>query len=156
MRFQRGKRSARQVAEVTLDPRSGYMLSGAARYVWQHSIPPTKTLRYSITFRTLQAPEPRRLRREASGPPESGGGADPGPTPGDQWHDRLALGGGQPGGRDQVGVQLSHDRPVQRPGLVLDIRRASTGQGGCTRPTGGQVVVELAQLCGRSGRRSPR
>ena len=27
----------------------------AARYAWQHSIPPTKALRYSITFRTLKA-----------------------------------------------------------------------------------------------------
>jgi hypothetical protein len=41
--------------EVTLQPRSGYLLSGAARYAWQHSIPPTKALRYSITFRTLKA-----------------------------------------------------------------------------------------------------
>jgi DNA oxidative demethylase len=55
MRFQRGKGPARQVAEVTLDPRSGYVLSGAARFAWQHSIPPTKALRYSITFRTLKA-----------------------------------------------------------------------------------------------------
>ena len=55
MRFQRGKGPARQVAEVTLDPRSGYILSGATRYAWQHSIPPTKALRYSITFRTLKA-----------------------------------------------------------------------------------------------------
>jgi DNA oxidative demethylase len=55
MRFQRGKGERRQVAEVTLEPRSAYVLSGAARYVWQHSIPPTKALRYSITFRTLKA-----------------------------------------------------------------------------------------------------
>jgi DNA oxidative demethylase len=55
MRFQRGKRPARQVAEVTLQPRSGYVLSGAARFAWQHSIPPTKALRYSITFPTLKA-----------------------------------------------------------------------------------------------------
>jgi alkylated DNA repair protein (DNA oxidative demethylase) len=40
---------------VTLDPRSGYVLSGPARYAWQHSIPPTKALRFSITFRTLKA-----------------------------------------------------------------------------------------------------
>jgi alkylated DNA repair protein (DNA oxidative demethylase) len=54
MRFQRGKGERRRVAEVTLAPRSAYVLSGAARYVWQHSIPPTKALRYSITFRTLK------------------------------------------------------------------------------------------------------
>ena len=54
MRFQRGKGPARQVAEVTLAPRSGHVLAGAARYAWQHSIPPTRTLRSSITFRTLR------------------------------------------------------------------------------------------------------
>jgi alkylated DNA repair dioxygenase AlkB len=39
---------------VTLDvaPRSAYLLRGAARWRWQHGIPPTKELRYSITFRT--------------------------------------------------------------------------------------------------------
>ena len=54
MRFQRGKGDGRRVAEVTLEPRSAYVLSGAARFAWQHSIPPTKALRYSITFRTLK------------------------------------------------------------------------------------------------------
>lgn len=56
MRFQRGKGDTRQVAEVTLEPRSAYVLAGAARFAWQHSIPPTKARRYSITFRTLKAP----------------------------------------------------------------------------------------------------
>jgi alkylated DNA repair dioxygenase AlkB len=55
MRFQRGKGDARQVAEITLKPRSAYVLAGAARFTWQHSIPATKALRYSITFRTLKA-----------------------------------------------------------------------------------------------------
>ena len=59
MRFQRGKGEARQVAEVTLEPRSAYVLSSAARYSWQHSIPATKALRWSITFRTLKAPRGR-------------------------------------------------------------------------------------------------
>jgi alkylated DNA repair dioxygenase AlkB len=54
MRFQRGKGDARQVAEINLEPRSAYVLAGAARFAWQHSIPPTKALRYSITFRTLK------------------------------------------------------------------------------------------------------
>lgn len=36
-----------------LEPRSLYLLGGAARAQWQHSIPPTKALRYSITMRTL-------------------------------------------------------------------------------------------------------
>jgi alkylated DNA repair dioxygenase AlkB len=55
IRFQRGE-GARQVAEVILAPRSGYVVAGAARYAGQHSIPPIKALRYSITFRTLKVP----------------------------------------------------------------------------------------------------
>jgi DNA oxidative demethylase len=54
LRFQRGKRENRRVWEVQLQPRSGYVLSGDARRSWEHSIPPTKELRYSITFRTLR------------------------------------------------------------------------------------------------------
>lgn len=54
MRFQRGKDAARETAAVELEPRSAYVLSGSARTEWQHSIPPTKALRYSITFRTLR------------------------------------------------------------------------------------------------------
>ena len=54
LRFQRGKDERRRVWEVALEPRSGYVLAGEARRSWQHSIPPTKALRYSITFRTLR------------------------------------------------------------------------------------------------------
>lgn len=35
-------------------PRSAYSLSGDARWKWQHSVPAVKTLRYSITLRTLR------------------------------------------------------------------------------------------------------
>jgi alkylated DNA repair protein (DNA oxidative demethylase) len=56
LRFQRGKGENRRVWEVLLEPRSGYVLAGEARAAWQHSIPRTKELRYSITFRTLRAP----------------------------------------------------------------------------------------------------
>ena len=54
LRFQRGKGEARRVWEVLLEPRSGYVLAGPSRTSWQHAIPPTKELRYSITFRTLR------------------------------------------------------------------------------------------------------
>ena len=54
LRFQRGKRESRRVWEIQLEPRSGYVLSGDARRSWEHSIPPTRELRYSITFRTLR------------------------------------------------------------------------------------------------------
>jgi alkylated DNA repair dioxygenase AlkB len=39
---------------VELAPRSIYRLEGEARWAWQHRIPPTPGLRYSITFRTLR------------------------------------------------------------------------------------------------------
>src|SRR3954453_8527619 len=54
LRFQRGKGDARELFEVGLEPRSGYVLADEARRSWEHSIPPTKELRYSITFRTLR------------------------------------------------------------------------------------------------------
>jgi alkylated DNA repair dioxygenase AlkB len=54
LRFQRGKGDQRRVWEVALEPRSGYVLAGDARRSWQHSIPPTPELRYSLTFRTLR------------------------------------------------------------------------------------------------------
>ena len=37
---------------LELQPCSAYILRDEARWQWQHSIPPTKTLRYSVTFRT--------------------------------------------------------------------------------------------------------
>jgi alkylated DNA repair dioxygenase AlkB len=40
---------------VELEPRSIYVFDDVARWQWQHSIPPAKELRYSITFRTLKA-----------------------------------------------------------------------------------------------------
>ena len=42
--------------ELELEPRSGYVLAGESRTAWQHHVPPAKTLRYSITFRTLRRP----------------------------------------------------------------------------------------------------
>jgi alkylated DNA repair dioxygenase AlkB len=40
-------------ASRTLQPRSAYLLRGAARWEWQHSIPPVDALRYPVTFRKL-------------------------------------------------------------------------------------------------------
>ena len=53
-RFRRGKVRAWQTTEVPLPPRSAYVLTGPARTEWEHSIPPVKELRYSVTFRTLR------------------------------------------------------------------------------------------------------
>ena len=54
MRFQTGKPGDRRTAAIQLAPRSLYLLTGEARTKWQHTIPPGKELRYSITFRTLR------------------------------------------------------------------------------------------------------
>jgi alkylated DNA repair protein (DNA oxidative demethylase) len=53
LRFQRRTAEARLVHDLHLAPRSAYVLSGAARWSWQHSIPAMAELRYSVTFRTL-------------------------------------------------------------------------------------------------------
>jgi alkylated DNA repair dioxygenase AlkB len=42
-------------AAVTLEPRSAYRLTGPARSLWEHSIPPVKEHRYSITFRNFRS-----------------------------------------------------------------------------------------------------
>jgi alkylated DNA repair dioxygenase AlkB len=42
-----------QRVSITAEPGSIYVLSGPARTVWEHSIPPVDRLRYSITFREL-------------------------------------------------------------------------------------------------------
>jgi alkylated DNA repair dioxygenase AlkB len=41
-------------AKADLARRSAYLLAGVARQKWQHRIPPMKSLRYSITFRTVR------------------------------------------------------------------------------------------------------
>jgi alkylated DNA repair dioxygenase AlkB len=40
---------------LQLDPRSIYRMTGEARSAWEHSIPPVKAHRYSITFRNFRA-----------------------------------------------------------------------------------------------------
>jgi|SRR5262245_23020527 len=51
-------RSAKTLS-LNLAPRSAYVMRGEARWGWQHSIPPTKSTRYSITFRTRLEPKRR-------------------------------------------------------------------------------------------------
>lgn len=53
LRFRRSDGARWERRSLTLEPRSGYWLTGEARSVWEHSIPPVETLRYSVTFRTL-------------------------------------------------------------------------------------------------------
>jgi alkylated DNA repair dioxygenase AlkB len=51
MRF-KSLKTGGKINSTELEPRSIYLLSGEARWGVQHSIPPLKELRYSITFRT--------------------------------------------------------------------------------------------------------
>jgi alkylated DNA repair dioxygenase AlkB len=46
-------------AALELAPRSIYRLSGVARSAWEHSIPPVKQHRYSITFRNFRGDAPQ-------------------------------------------------------------------------------------------------
>lgn len=39
---------------LTLEPRSVYVLRGEVRDQWEHSIPPVRDLRYSVTLRSLR------------------------------------------------------------------------------------------------------
>jgi alkylated DNA repair dioxygenase AlkB len=55
-------------ATITAEPRSAYLLRGPARTEWEHSIPPVRELRYSVTFRNFREDGP----------------FDPGPAPHDQ------------------------------------------------------------------------
>lgn len=58
MRFRRYphvKRSKEKPIDVVLEPRSVYVLRDEARWGWQHSVAPTPSLRYSITFRTRRS-----------------------------------------------------------------------------------------------------
>lgn len=39
--------------KIDAEPRSIYMMTGASRQIWEHSIPAVETPRYSVTFRTM-------------------------------------------------------------------------------------------------------
>lgn len=55
MRFRRLERGrpTDEILPLELEPRSAYVMEGDMRWKWQHGIPPVKSHRYSITFRTL-------------------------------------------------------------------------------------------------------
>jgi DNA oxidative demethylase len=54
MRFRRRMPEGWRRWDQVLEPRSAYVIGGEARSAWQHSIPPTEALRYSITYRSLR------------------------------------------------------------------------------------------------------
>jgi alkylated DNA repair dioxygenase AlkB len=53
-RFRRKNGAKWERRSFTAEPRSAYLLRGASRTEWEHSIPPVEGLRYSITFRNLK------------------------------------------------------------------------------------------------------
>jgi alkylated DNA repair dioxygenase AlkB len=55
-KFRFRRPAGRSWERFTLDaePRSLYMMSGASRHIWEHSISAVESPRYSITFRTMR------------------------------------------------------------------------------------------------------
>jgi alkylated DNA repair dioxygenase AlkB len=53
LRFRRRRGSGFDRAKLDVAPRSAYLLSGEARWAWEHSIAAGNVLRFSITFRTM-------------------------------------------------------------------------------------------------------
>jgi len=53
LRFRQRTATGFRRAGLAVEPRSAYLLSGAARWDWEHRITPGDQLRFSITFRTL-------------------------------------------------------------------------------------------------------
>jgi alkylated DNA repair dioxygenase AlkB len=54
LRLRRNDGVGWQRQAVAIAPRSGYVLHGAARSEWEHSIVPMAVLRYSVTFRSFR------------------------------------------------------------------------------------------------------
>lgn len=48
------QKEPRRVFQISLAPRSLYVMTGDARSLWEHSIPPVQVLRYSVTYRMLK------------------------------------------------------------------------------------------------------
>ncbi len=60
MRFRRRAPDGWLRWDRVLEPRSAYVIGDEARTAWQHSIPPTEELRYSVTYRTVRERRPTR------------------------------------------------------------------------------------------------
>jgi alkylated DNA repair dioxygenase AlkB len=52
-RFRRAAGGKWQRFTLDAEPRSLYLMSGASRHLWEHSIPAVEAPRYSVTFRTM-------------------------------------------------------------------------------------------------------
>jgi alkylated DNA repair dioxygenase AlkB len=60
-RFRRRQGNGWERRSLSAEPRSAYLLAGASRTDWEHSIPEVEALRYSITFRNLKEPVAAQL-----------------------------------------------------------------------------------------------
>lgn len=58
-RFRRKRGTKWERHTIIAEPRSVYLMRGASRWEWEHSIPAVESLRYSITFRSLRDPKLR-------------------------------------------------------------------------------------------------
>lgn len=64
LRFRREHDAGWERLSLRVEPGSAYLLRGPSRRLWEHSIPPVQTLRYSVTFRNFSpAKAPRPARR---------------------------------------------------------------------------------------------
>jgi alkylated DNA repair dioxygenase AlkB len=54
-RLRRKAGSTWERVSLIAEPRSAYLLSGASRTEWEHSIPAVEALRYSVTFRNFRS-----------------------------------------------------------------------------------------------------
>jgi alkylated DNA repair dioxygenase AlkB len=63
LRFRRKAGAAWDRVSLTIEPRSAYLMTGPARRIWEHSVPPLRAHRYSITLRTLTGAAPSARRR---------------------------------------------------------------------------------------------
>jgi alkylated DNA repair dioxygenase AlkB len=53
LRFRQRTAAGFRRANIDVAPRSAYLISGEARWEWEHRITPGEQLRFSITFRSL-------------------------------------------------------------------------------------------------------
>ncbi|WP_210502589.1 alpha-ketoglutarate-dependent dioxygenase AlkB [Nocardioides xinjiangensis] len=149
MRFQRRAAGGeRRVFEQPLARRSAYVLSGAARSAWQHSVPAVGEERWSVTFRQLRR---RPGGQRAPGTLEvTGGGVPSGmnhhepPLPD---YDNLATGSieSRAHALDPDGVRqlLEYERShADRPQIVLMLEhRLASLESGDATPSGGDPTA---------------
>lgn len=65
LRFRQRLADGFRRVRLEVEPGSAYLLSGEARYDWEHSIAPGDQLRFSVTFRTLSDKGRRIAERQS-------------------------------------------------------------------------------------------